>query len=400
MEHTYYNDKIVLNPNIEDNGIIKKNVKIDGNNYKILKYNKEDINDNKELFKYRSVIFNDDMLLSYSLPKSIKYNDFIEKNKDIMDENIVITEIIEGTMINLFYNPSVNKWDIASKGAIGGNYFFYRNGYDKSLKKKDQLTFKMMLLQSLGLNTEEEFIEFTDKLSRKYCYSFVLQHPENHIVLNINTSKLYLISVWLIEDKSATYIPIKQFKEFTELKKIESYIHYPNVYEKEDNYNEIINKYISDNNKLIVGLMYINEKTLDRASIIHETYKKMKDLRGNNPNLQYQYLTLKKIDKINEFLTFFPQYKDIFYKFYIQYRNFLRDVHQAYFNLYIKKHKTSHSVKQKYHYHCNKLHYEIYLPSLTEGNKKIMNKTEVYNYFEKYDPIQQLYYLNYETENN
>ena len=38
MEDTYYTDKIVLNPNIEDNGIIKKSVKLNGNNYKILKY--------------------------------------------------------------------------------------------------------------------------------------------------------------------------------------------------------------------------------------------------------------------------------------------------------------------------------------------------------------------------
>ena len=104
----------------------------------------------------------------------------------------------------------------------------------------------------------------------------------------------------------------------------------------------------------------------------------------------------QKINKVKEFLAYFPQYNDQFLNFFNEYKNFLKNLHQSYFNLHIKR-NNSIEINKKYLYHVKKLHYEVYLPSLTT-EKKIMNKTEVYNYFERYDPIQQLYYLNYNVE--
>ena len=50
-------------------------------------------------------------------------------------------------------------------------------------------------------------------------------------------------------------------------------------------------------------------------------------------------------------------------------------------------------------FHINKLHFEVYIPSLKTEEHKIINKTEIFKYFESYDPIQQLYYLNYDDKN-
>lgn len=398
MQHSNDYNIIELNPQIYTNNasIIKKNVNINENgNYYILKYDKDNMVDNSEIKKYRSVIFdNNNYLMCYSLPKSIPFQEFIQKNNDINDDNVLITEIIEGTMINLFYDHNINKWHLSSKGSIGCNYFFYRNGYDKKIKKNDQLTFKEMFLAALrtdNLNT------ITDLLSKKYCYNFVLQHPDNHIVLNIKEPMLYLTSVWELvnidNSQSVKYIPQTEFVNSEWAKSLYGLIYFPKIYDKKEDYNEMINNYLNGNNELIVGLMYINVVTGDRTSIIHQTYKKMKELRGNNPNLQYQYLCLKKINKVKEFLGYFPQYNILFLSFYNEYKNFLRNLHQSYLNLYIKK-NTSTEITKKFLYHIKKLHYDVYLPSL-QTEKKIMNKTAVYDYFETYDPIQQLYYLNY-----
>ena len=66
-----------------------------------------------------------------------------------------MNEIIEGTMVNLFYDSRISKWEIATKGAIGGNYWYYRNSYDGD--NKPQLTFRQMFLESLGYDKNTDF---------------------------------------------------------------------------------------------------------------------------------------------------------------------------------------------------------------------------------------------------
>lgn len=396
MQDTIKNYTVELDPyiNVKNAGVIRKDIiSKDNSNYYILKYDKEMIIDNNEIKNYRSVIFkiftDGNKLLCYSLPKSINFQQFINNNQDINNDNIIITEIIEGTMINLFYDNYENKWQLSSKGSVGCDYFFYRNGYDKKMKKEDQLTFKQMVLKCLRTDSLDII---TNLLPKDYCYNFVLQHPDNHIVLNIKEPQLYLTSVWRIMDKKTVYIPQTEFMHSEWAKSLYDLIYFPKIYDKKDNYDEMNNSYINENCQLIVGLMYMNIETGDRCSIIHSNYKKMKELRGNNPNLQYQYLCLRKIKKVKEFLGYFPQYNELFLNFFNEYKNFLKALHQSYLNLYIKK-NISTEINNKYMYHIRKLH-NIYITSL-QTEKKIMNKNAVYEYFETYDPIQQLYYINY-----
>ena len=73
-----------------------------------------------------------DKLLCYSLPKSIEYKEFQNKY-ELKDEDVIVTEIIEGTMINVFYDEREEKWKIYS--AIFNQYVdFY---HDELLKNEN-----------------------------------------------------------------------------------------------------------------------------------------------------------------------------------------------------------------------------------------------------------------------
>jgi hypothetical protein len=367
--------------------------------YNIMNYTPNHKFDDDELNQsyYRSVIKDsDNNLMCFSLPQSKSYNYFKENNK-LDDDNVVVSEIIEGTMINLFYNRHKEKWELSTKSAIGGDYFFYRNEY-KTKELPKQLTFKQMFMEALRQSNNNIDINelgfLVDNLEKNVCYSFVLQHPNNHIVLEIDNPKLYLICGFKLENNNASYI---HFTEFRNRHFLDGLLYYPNVVNKESSYEDMEYKYTMDKNELIMGIMYYNKETGLRSHNRHEQYEKMRLIRGNNPNLQYQYLCLKKMGKVNDFLQFFPKYNKLFYGFYNEYKNFLRNIHKSYHSYYIKKDKTI--INKKYLYHISKIHFEIYLPSLKE-TKKIINKEEVYNYFEKYDPIQQLHYLNFEFCDN
>ena len=65
-------------------------------------------------------------------------------------------------MVNLFYDSRIRKWEIATKGAIGGNYWYYRNSYDGD--NKSQLTFRQMFLESLGYDVDEVIMNLQNNL--------------------------------------------------------------------------------------------------------------------------------------------------------------------------------------------------------------------------------------------
>jgi len=76
----------------------------------------------------RSIIVNEDetRLLSFSLPKSMPINLFEEKYETLNDPKFIITEIIEGTMVNLWWDLQQDKWEISTKKAVSGNYTYFK----------------------------------------------------------------------------------------------------------------------------------------------------------------------------------------------------------------------------------------------------------------------------------
>ena len=108
--------------------------------YKILNYDLICDND-QEYGMYRSVVLShpENKILCFSPPKSVTLEHFQESHPDITNPDIFINEIIEGTMINLFYDSRIESWQIATKGAIGGNYSFYKTHPQPQSESSDEV---------------------------------------------------------------------------------------------------------------------------------------------------------------------------------------------------------------------------------------------------------------------
>jgi hypothetical protein len=96
----------------------------------------------------------------------------------------------------------------------------------------------------------------------------------------------------------------------------------------------------------------------------------LKALRGNNPSLYYQYLTLRKIQKVADFLTHFPQYTELFTKYDEQFNRFKTRLHQMYMDIRVfKKVRIGDISSKRDKYFVEKLHYEVFLPGLALHGK-------------------------------
>lgn len=388
------------------------------------------VDDDWSVTKYRSIVVDPAThhLLCVapwgSMTKSSPEYDIDENTRllqpDTTSENdvskYIADEMVEGTMVNLFFDIRNGKWQIATRGAISGNYWFYRTEYGNT--ECYQKTFFQMMMEALryDVDTKLEDILLLDDLPKHYCYSFVLQHPENHIVFSIQQPKLYLVGIFELintttsgemcvynESENAwnepprvryinthSYTALSLFKEWINT----GILYLPKILYA-DSISELKQQYCSETSSLeYMGVMVTNIYNGYHVSFDNPRYQALKELRGNNPNLQYHFLALNKIGKTKEFLAAFPMYTHAFHHFYTQYNRFIALMHRYYVTYYIKKDKSP--IDKQYFVHVANIHHTIYIPALTSGNKVIVTFDVVKKYFDEMEPSRLLYYINYD----
>jgi hypothetical protein len=238
---------------------------------------------------------------------------------------------------------------------------------------------------------------------RDNVYSFVLQHPENHLVLKIQKAQLYLTHIIrLVEsDEGGTNANITYMTERPV--GLPEHIEIPRIYGEQDyqNYQEIVTRMESRSDTSTwdtVGVMLTNISTGSRTKMVSANYLRKKEIRGNNPNLLFQYLCLLRLRKITEFLRYFPWYKEMFNKFRKQYVTIMMNVHKSYVARYIKH--TGEVIAKQYMPHVWRIHHNIFLPSMSSGQKRIITLDVVHEYFKTLNPMEIFYLISYKEDKN
>jgi hypothetical protein len=353
--------------------------------------------------KYRSIIttYPEKDILSISIPKnvSLEYFKFHYTNSKI--HSIYVNELIEGTMIHLFYDKRISSWEIATKRSIGGDYY-----YQQQNKLDDEhITFLNMVMDAFQEDRNKTIneISFLSKFPKQFSYQFVLQHPKNHIVFPIKTPKMYLVGVYEIcELNIIRYVSPLDYENWSVLKN--KRIYFPEEYDiekmiTEDGeicYESVQDEYVSIQTPILsrMGIMIANVGSGEHCLVMNPTYEEYKRIRGNYPDNQFLYLHLLKLGIVMEFLQFFPQYRKLFFRFRDEYETLIKNIHQSYLSYFILKKGVI--IQKKYMTHIYALHHNIYLPSLSTQEKQIITKKRVKEYMSSLEPGQILHTLNYD----
>ena len=265
------------------------------NNYTFMNYLKPHLEKNNVRGLFRSVILNDKKeVVCYSPPKSMTYEYFMETE---MNDSVIGMEFIEGTMINVFWHDG--SWEYSTKSVLGCKNRFYNYPNAK--------TFKVMFdeaCEAAGLN-----IELLDKTK---CYSFVLQHPENRIVIPYTKPQLYIIAAYTIKNNIVELHD--PFKMHYWVCFENTRVCFPRIFDlKEYDMSHLINTFACPHGNTSpygsMGIVFYNTQTGNRTKLRNITYEKVRQLRGNQAKLEYQYLCLRQKNKVAEFLTWYPETK-------------------------------------------------------------------------------------------
>jgi len=334
----------------------------------------------------RSVIINStNQVVSFAPPKSYNADIFIKKYSENTD-GIEAQEFLEGTMINVFFDPTIGvtgSWEISTRSNVGATSRFFKSSNSK--------TFRQMFMEAA---TECKLD--INKLEKELCYSFVLQHPENRIVVPFSKLQLYLVGVYKINN-TPNNVTIDCFdaQEYQQIfSELGTLVKFPQIYEF-NKYSELIEKYGSMNTSYdIVGVVIHNKNTGERTKIRNPVYEQVRNLRGNQPKLQYQYLCLRKEGKVKDFLNFYPENKKEFSVFRDQVHLFTNTLYSNYVSCYIKKQKPLIEFSEQYRTHMFNIH-QLYMNELRE-KKLFVNTTFVQKYVNELHPSLLMYSLNFQ----
>jgi hypothetical protein len=197
---------------------------------------------------YRSVVLDQSTLDVYSVspPTSVTTDEFfkyipticLKEGRNIDHQRVLVNEWVEGTMVNLWYDSNADRWEISTKNAISGRDTYHRNHCfdDASPVFPGEISSEMHMMQMQGEHVgsksfrdmfiEAVMVELSPAvlrtsdlspppplphlsniidglgLSKFYSYSFVLQHPENHLVLPVESPCVYLVAVYHVPHNS------------------------------------------------------------------------------------------------------------------------------------------------------------------------------------------------------
>ena len=426
---------------------------------------------------YRSIILNEpgNKVLCFSPPKSIPIAQFRELFPTLQRSEFLVNDIIEGTMISLFYDTSSAtgpRWEIATKSAVGGNYAFFKTNFNLIFNNnhhqqagygapRREVTFRDMFNEAFLLDfvlpqcnqwprpsgaeaVEQLLNEIFDPDSNTYSFdisdhgeqcitlpkectfTFVLQHPMNHIVQDIRMPKLYLIDVYhtAMEPSSSSsssssstttsvfVIPPVVFIPWFD----ESLIYIPQELSGYDTVahgggtsgtTTTINGYDALQSTLDSmrarevkhpGFMITHRSSGLRAAMTNGFYDQMIDLRGNHANIKMYYFQMRCGSKVEMFLHYFPQYHSLFEMFYAQFQQSIDNVTKHYITYFIVHDKTKARIPKCYMKMVHEIHHEVYVPSVRRKNPQKINRNVVEHFMNHRMPPNRLVrFLNYEA---
>jgi hypothetical protein len=360
--------------------------------HSILKYTTRSLNhdERQTLGLLRSVVLDQyGKILAYSPPKCVvpsatEFNG--NNNSNNNNNNILVEELVEGTMINVFYHKPNGQeegadWDLATKSCVGGNIVFHslanqpnneatneatneaNNEANNEATQPPKKTFRRMFLECMN----EAGLEF-DALQKDCCYSFVMQHPNNHIVRQIRAPTLYLIAAYKIDNENL--VVEEQCRE-EQLARINTHANEKTLVRLPLQFTDVDlhvlrDIYASANAPYDFPGLVCRERSTDERStgvrfkFRNPNYECIKNMPGSDAKLLFQNLSLRQQgkDKVNEHLDLHPEHSEAFEKVQTDMHAYTTQLFESYIGYYVKRDRPFPAEFKMHMFHLHRLHKE------------------------------------------
>lgn len=215
-------------------------------------------------------------------------------------DNCHIMEKADGSLIGIYYNPNTHRYEISSRSQAKCEMDHEVFG-----------NFKLAIMDTLGFANDDMFQKYFSRVlnSKNITFIFEFISPLNRIVTPYTESSLvflggtYKNGNWLLKEQME-YIMDHYFKDIN--------VRLPEFYSATKNIDDLITLANSLPN-LKEGFVLWDEKSNKRVKLKSTAYLVAHRIRGENTKPTYKnILSLIFTGEADEFLAYFPEYKDLF----------------------------------------------------------------------------------------
>ena len=225
-------------------------------------------------------------VVAYSFNTIQDYNESMNEEFNTNWNDYIVEPITDGAIIRVWWYQ--DQWNVSTIKCIDAhdaNWSNNRSFYD--------------LFNEASRISE---LDYT-RLNKNYCYTFVLRHPVNHMIIEYDAPSLvHLCTVdmqcpnfnYVNDDVGIPQVPSVEFETFETFQETLKTPIEPQVLTIESN----------------LGYILTHKTTKNKFKFETPSYTRARELKGNVPNIKYRIIDLIKEGSVEEFLSYFPQYQD------------------------------------------------------------------------------------------
>jgi hypothetical protein len=299
-------------------------------------------------------------IVCYSFDKCSDSTTIFDASVIIDFDDLYIEKSLEGTLIRLYYYN--NKWNLSTKKCIDASK-------SKWLSEKNFTQLFNECIQNYNI---------MDNLNTSYCYSFIITHPENNIIVIYTTPIVYHVST----------------RDMTTLNEIDVKIGLPKnerLPVMKSDLNIMLSQISSAIDLTNEGYLFI-DTNFNRWKIKTEIYKYVRNLWGNSNNRFYRYLELRKDNNLlHEYIKYFDYDRHTF----IKYETKISTLAENILKIYVSKHITKDEPPMKTPYFFAKIIYKLHGDYYKDKSKTKTNYNKVMMVLIEMDPKQVCFMINH-----
>jgi len=288
-----------------------------------------------------------------------------------VNDAVVAEEFVDGTMVNIFHSSSDEFPIVSTRSRIGADKSFYKNGP----------SFKDMLQDAM---TQQGVGSFSDVLPVDGYHRFtsvVVQHPANRIVKKVDTPSFVIVHQGTVASDGTVFIE-------------EDASQFNCVSSKEDDGTEIQPYNLESLRAAKTVKDWVSAQAQERGfgwqGVVlkdgngnrwrerSDVYETVRRLRGNEASLEERYTRLRKSRTLDQYLAFYAEDHDVFYKLEGVLRKNTRQLFHFYVDTFRTRSTQFHELPWPYKHHVSVLH--NYYKNTLRANKKKMTIEEVIYY--------------------
>jgi len=260
---------------------IQANTK-EGDPIVIFRYNREKADLTNPLVRYfRSVIW-DSRVNRPVFVAPVKSDSFETLPTDFT--NVVVEDFLDGVMVNLFVDPVTNNWRLATRSRLDADNKFYEH------------TFASLFLSTWQLDPNH--VGFTG-LNPAFGYSFVLQHPNNRIVVPIVVPQVTCVEISCINPHTFTVAFMPSIAPLSVPRRY--------AVSSQQQVSELIAHLEQYEGIRSQGAVIKELSTGRRWKVRTNAYKHVRALRGNHSRMEYVWFDNMKKGTLPTYLSVYPE---------------------------------------------------------------------------------------------